>query len=193
MCASCAVACNDATSRRASDADAESHAETSAHAEHVAACQRLFARGFSLPEGGAAPRFQADLVPFFATHCNFGACHLGSGSTSQLQLGAACDFDLRTNECVLGPDAAPPMLAREIHDNLLAPSLTAPMLKRVDPGSVATSFILFKLSGCQDAFEPLTGCVSCGQPMPGGSILRDSDPALFDMVAEWIRAGAPFD
>lgn len=193
MCARCAVACNDAASRRASGADAESHVEASAHADHVAACQRTFASGLSLPEGGPAPSFQTDLVPFFATHCNFGACHLGSGSTSQLQLGAACEFDLRTNECLVDADAATPALARQVHDNLLAPSLTAPMLKRVEPGDVARSFILFKLSGCQDAFEPLTGCAPCGQPMPGGSILRDSEPALFDMVAQWIRAGAPFD
>jgi hypothetical protein len=193
MCASCAAARNDTPSRRASDAGAESHAAASTHPEHVAACQRLFASELSLPEGGPAPRFQADLVPFFATHCNFGACHLGSGSTSQLQLGAACDFDVRTSECVVDADAASPALAHDVYDNLLAPSLTAPMLKRVDPGKLATSFILFKLSGCQDAFEPLTGCAPCGQSMPGGSILRDSEPALFDMVAQWIRAGAPFD
>jgi hypothetical protein len=193
MCATCAAGCDEGVSRGASDADAESQGETSAHAEHVAACQRLFASGLSLPEGGPAPRFQADLVPFFTTHCNFGGCHLGSGSTSQLQLGAECDFDVRTSECVARADAASPVLARDIYDNLLAPSITAPMLKRVDPGSVSSSFILFKLSGCQDGFESLTGCAPCGQPMPGGAILRDSEPASFDMIARWIGAGAPFD
>jgi hypothetical protein len=193
MCALSVGACNDATSRGASDADAESHGEASAHAEHVAACQRLFASDLALPESGPSPRFQADLVPFFTTHCNFGACHLGSGSTSQLQLGAECRFNVRTSECIVDADAASPVLARDVYDNLLAPTITAPRLRRVDPGKVGSSFILLKLSGCQDAFEPLTGCAQCGQSMPGGAVLRDSEPALFDMVAQWIRGGAPFD
>ena len=191
LCALSLAACTGEAAHGEIAPDAQLQAST--QVEHVAACQRLFASGLSLPDAGPTPRFQADLVPFFATHCNFGACHLGSGSSSQLQLGAACDFDFETSECGVDADASTPALVHEIYENLLAPSLTAPTLKRVDPGRVDTSFVLFKLSGCQDAFESLTGCTSCGRPMPGGTVLRDSDPALFDMVAEWIRAGAPFD
>lgn len=193
LCALALAACTSEAARNEIARDAEGRVETNAQTEHVAACQRLFASGLSLPDGGPAPRFQSDLVPFFATHCNFGACHLGSGSSSQLQLGAACDFDFKTSDCVVDADASTPELEHDVYDNLLAASLTAPTLKRVEPGRVETSFVLFKLSGCQDAFESLTGCTSCGRPMPGGTVLRDSDPALFDMVAEWIRAGAPFD
>lgn len=159
-------------------------------AEHVAACQQLFARGWS---PSPVPAFAADLMPFFSTHCNFGGCHLGPGSSAQLQLGDECAFDVHTNACVADASSTSSGLARSVYDSLLAPSITTPAVRRVEPGKPEASFILFKLSGCQDAFEPLTGCGGCGRSMPGGAVLRDTEPESFDALARWVASGAPFD
>jgi hypothetical protein len=159
-------------------------------AEHVAACQQLFTQGWS---PSPVPTFAADLMPFFSTHCNFGGCHLGPGSSAQLQLGEECAFDVHTNVCVADASSTSSELARSVYDSLLAPSITAPTIRRVEPGKPGASFILFKLSGCQDAFESLTGCGGCGRPMPGGAVLRDAEPDSFDALARWVAAGAPYE
>jgi hypothetical protein len=132
-------------------------------------------------------------MPLFPTHCNFGGCHLGRETTGQMQLGDSCTYDLRLGTCTVDPSSLAPDVAATVHSNLLATSNAAPKLPRVTPGDVTRSFILMKLSGCQDAFPELTGCTYCGQFMPPGEPLRESDPALFELIARWIADGAKLD
>jgi hypothetical protein len=192
-------ACNDASpgpSRGVLDGakpDTGRLMDTKDSAAHLAACQRDVSARFSVADSGPAPDFQRELMPFFALRCDFGGCHLGTSSSSQLELGEGCTFDVRTNLCSVDAGTQSAAVARQVYDNLLAPSITAPALHRVEPGHVEQSFLLLKLSGCQDAFEAMTGCTPCGRPMPGGFTLRETDPDLFAMVVRWVSSGAPFE
>lgn len=93
--------------------------------------------------------------------------------------------------CNADPSALTDQLAGSVYANLTAQSNAAPNLKRVEPGRVDRSFLLMKLSACQDAFESVTGCAECGSEMPPNGELRKYDPASFEMIARWVRSGAP--
>jgi hypothetical protein len=95
--------------------------------------------------------------------------------------------------CGVDPAALADPLATSVYANLIHQSNAAPNLKRVEPGDLERSFILMKLSGCQNAFPDVTGCSDCGGEMPPNGTLRQYERAGFDMLARWVRAGAPFD
>jgi hypothetical protein len=86
-----------------------------------------------------------------------------------------------------------PEVAALIHQNLLSPSNAAPNLKRVEPGRIETSFLLLKLSGCQDAFFEITGCKRCGNSMPPNTTLREDAPEEFDEILRWVQEGAALE
>jgi hypothetical protein len=81
---------------------------------------------------------------------------------------------------------------------LMSPSVNAPTMNRVVGGSVANSFMAYKISGA-DAFSCISSkCVSgasvgnakpCGDPMPTASTGKLSD-AQRTMILDWIAGGA---
>jgi hypothetical protein len=152
-----------------------------------------FASGLGLADAGAPVSFRQDVMPLLVTHCNLNICHQSPSPPSQLVLGETCTFDARTMTCNADPSALTDSIARVVYANLMSPSIAAPNLKRVEPGRMDRSFILMKLSGCQNAFPDLTGCTDCGTEMPPHGSLRDYERASFDMVARWVRDGAPLD
>ena len=90
--------------------------------------------------------------------------------------------------------------AATVKTNLLASSVNAPALKRVDPGHVATSFMAYKLSGMEGLACISSSCVSgasigtampCGDAMPslgnGPTSLSATDRTL---ILDWIALGA---
>jgi hypothetical protein len=180
-------ACRSAGSAKAEDAGPD------VRAAHAAACFDAFSARLGLGDAEPPPSFRRDLMPLFGTHCSFGGCHIGETAEGQLALGEPCEYDPHTGSCLVDAKALSPGIAAQIHQNLLSASNAAPNLKRVEPGSVDRSFLLLKLSGCQDAFPRLTGCTSCGGPMAPNGPLRESDPELFLVIARWVAAGAPLD
>jgi len=164
-----------------------------AEAARIRACVEVFSSGLGLAEAGVPVSFRRDVMPFLVTHCNLNICHQGESPPSHLELGETCTFDPRTMTCSAEPSALTDIIAQRVHANLLAPSHAAPTLKRVEPGRIDRSFLLMKLSGCQNAFPDLTGCTDCGTEMPPHGSLREYERASFDMVARWVRDGASID
>jgi len=162
-------------------------------ANHGIDCVSLFASGLGIDAGTEAVSFRADLMPLFGARCTFGGCHDGRDTTGQLRLGDPCVYDPTRGVCALGPDSTSPEVATIIHGNLLSPSNAAPALKRAEPYRLNESFMLYKLSGCQNAFPERTGCTRCGDPMPPGDPLRQNDPDIFEEIARWIAQGAKLD
>jgi hypothetical protein len=172
-------------------ADAGSHAVEAANA--AGSCVSLFAGGLGMDAGAEAVSFRGDLMPLFGQRCTFGGCHDGRETTGQLRLGDPCVYDPLRGVCTLEPDSTGPEVARVIHGNLLSPSNAAPLLKRAEPYRLDRSFMLYKLSGCQNAFSERTGCTRCGDVMPPNDPLRASDPDVFATIARWIAQGAALD
>jgi hypothetical protein len=162
---------------------------------NVVACRRDFAAGFDARMVTDAGRvsFQRDLMPLFVRRCNFGGCHEGRGPSGQMHLGDACTFDVQSSICGVDAGSITPEVAALIHQNLLSPSNAAPNLKRVEPGRIETSFLLLKLSGCQDAFFEITGCKRCGNSMPPNTTLREDAPEEFDEILRWVQEGAALE
>jgi hypothetical protein len=160
---------------------------------HVRACASDFAEGLGLADGGIPVSFRRDVMPFLVTHCNLNICHQGDSPPSRLGLGETCTFEPRSMTCNADPSALTDAIAQKVYANLIASSYAAPNLKRVEPGRVDESFLLMKLAGCQNAFPNVTGCTDCGTEMPPHGALRDYERASFDMIARWVRDGAPFD
>ena len=91
--------------------------------------------------------------------------------------------------------------AATVKTALLAASVGAPTMKRVDPGHVGTSFIAYKLYGlaalaCVSSSCPAGTTVGnskpCGDPMPnvngkGVAVLTDADRSK---ILDWIALGA---
>jgi hypothetical protein len=152
-----------------------------------------FASGLDIVDAGGPVSFRRNLMPFLVTHCNLSICHESGDPPGHLELGQTCTFDPRTMTCTADPSALTDAIAQHVYENLTAPSYTAPNLKRVEPGRIDRSFLLMKLAGCQNAFQELTGCNECGTEMPPHGSLREHERASFDMIARWVRAGAPFD
>jgi hypothetical protein len=128
-------------------------------------CESLLADGFGIDAGTEGVSFRMDLLPLFGVRCTFGGCHDGRETTGQLRLGDPCVYDPARAVCTLGPDSTSPEVAAIIHGNLLSPSNAAPALKRAEPYRLDRSFMLYKLSGCQNAFPDRTGCTLCGERM----------------------------
>lgn len=164
-----------------------------ARAARIRACSEDFQVGLGLGDAGRAVSFRRDVMPLLVTHCNLAGCHLGDTPTGQLGLGESCTFNPRSMTCDVDGGALTDEIAQKVYANLTAQSHAAPNLKRVEPGSIDRSFLLMKLSGCQDAFEDVTGCKSCGGEMPPNGMLRRYDRPSFDLLARWVREGAPFD
>jgi hypothetical protein len=181
-------ACEDSSS-----ADTPRNGPDGAAQALVRACARDFAEGLGLADGGAPVSFRRDVMPLLVTHCNLNICHQSDSPPSTLGLGETCTFDARTMTCNADPSALTDAIAQKVYANLTAPSHAAPSLKRVDPGRIDQSFLLMKLSGCQNAFPEVTGCTDCGTEMPPHGALREYERGSFDMVARWVRDGAPFD
>jgi hypothetical protein len=168
--------------------------DSAARTARIRACAEDFRLNLGLDDAGQPVSFRQDVMPFLVTHCNLAGCHLGdTPTTSHLALGNSCVFDPRTVTCNADPSALTDDIARNVHANLIAQSITAPNLKRVEPGRLERSFLLMKLSRCQDAFPDITGCTKCGDEMPPNGELRKYERDAFDMLARWVRAGAPFD
>lgn len=114
---------------------------------------------------------------------------------------ASCHDAARSGGLYLGPraDLAPEPDAAtraEIHAQLLAPSVTAPAVARVQPGAPKASFLLIKIDGCQDDVElecERQGLVGgpCGQSMPAYITLLA--PEQRDVFRRWIIQGAALD
>jgi len=158
-----------------------------------ARCVTLFETGFGVDAGGKPVSFREDLIPLFGERCTFGGCHDGRETTGQLRLGDPCVYDAAHGVCTLGPDSTSLEVATIVHGNLLSPSNAAPNLKRAEPYRLDESFMLYKLSGCQNAFPERTGCTKCGDPMPPIEPLRTSEPDVFVLIARWIAQGAQLD
>jgi len=148
---------------------------------------------------GADVSFKNDVfMPIMHSTCNSIVCHstppsqaVGDYPPAGLYLGPG-DQD---------PDSAvtPDVLAQVVMD-LQAKSKTAPTMNIVTPGDPASSFLMLKLSGCQNTAslactvqskslsETKTGC---GDTMPptcaGLPALTDAQVATF---ARWIAQGA---
>lgn len=159
----------------------------------VQACAVAFADGLDLADGGVPVSFRTDVMPLLVTHCNLNICHQGDTPPSRLGLGETCTFEPRTMTCNADPSALTDAIAQKVYANLTAPSYAAPNLNRVEPGRVDQSFLLMKLSGCQNAFPDVTGCTDCGTEMPPHGALRDYERPSFDMIARWVHDGAPLD
>lgn len=157
-------------------------------------CVSIFAADLSIDGGGPAVSFRGDLIPLFGMRCTFGGCHEGRETTGQLSLGDQCTYDPRRGVCSLGPDSMTPEVAEIVHGNLVSQSNAAANLKRAEPYRPDRSFMLYKLSGCQNAFPDRTGCTQCGDPMPPPlDPLRESAPEVFATIARWIAQGAKLD
>jgi hypothetical protein len=158
--------------------------------ELVLECERLFddpALGVATVEAGPTPALN-DIVSIFAMRCV--ACHEAAGQGG-FGLGRLCRIDFDAGACLV-PDAG---LSTEAEDiimgMLLAPSSSAPDLRRVEPGRPDRSFLLMKVAGCQNALPEHTGCDYCGDPMPPFGSLREAAPEEFATFVRWIAAGAP--
>jgi hypothetical protein len=194
-----AFGCNSVTNatpmRDASPSrDASAQSDTGTSVQDMR-CRELFEDGLGpgAEAGSARVSFRGELMPLFSERCNFGGCHGGLETTGQLRLGDPCDFDPRRSVCAVDSGSLTPRVAGTIYANLLSLSNAAPLLKRAEPGRTGRSFMLMKLSGCQNAFPELTGCTTCGGLMPPGGPLLKYDPDVFDVIARWIAQGAELD
>jgi hypothetical protein len=96
-----------------------------------------------------------------------GGCHGGSGGLSGLA------------DCNTG------------HANLVdVPSTELASMDRVQPGAPGSSWLMHKLDGTQDWFDPMCGGMFCGSQMPlGGELPVD----VRDAIRAWITNGAVND
>ena len=112
---------------------------------------------------GATLRLSRDVQPIFNRSCALSGCHAGTFPAEGMSLEAARIFD--------------PMGGA-----VDVPSLEAPFLKRIDPSSSATSYLVAKLEGNQ----AIVG--GSGSTMPLGA------PPLFpveiQVIRDWIDQGA---
>lgn len=120
-------------------------------------------------------------MPFFSTMCAFVGCH--DGNTKQAGLFLGPNF-------LDGPASS--AVRAEVHASLLAQSTTAPVMRRVTPFDPAKSFLMVKITGCQNQLGLECGGAVRGKPC------GDRMPALSDelpddkkaMLARWIAKGA---
>ncbi|HEY2736258.1 MAG TPA: hypothetical protein VGI70_19805 [Polyangiales bacterium] len=152
--------------------------------------------------GSGTVSFKDDIFnPIIRSTCNTSACH---GVTLQSSNGVYPAAGL-----YLGPtatDTSTPVdatLLAEITGELLAPSHTAPSLSIVKPMDPANSFLMLKLTGCENAQN--LSCMlqsstiaeiktDCGGPMPPSCEAQMSDLELttaeIQTFARWIAQGA---
>jgi hypothetical protein len=111
----------------------------------------------------ALVRLSADVQPIFNRSCALSGCH--SGST---------------------PQAVMSLESGALYDQLLGavgvPSLEAPGLLRIDPGSSASSYLVAKLEDKQASVGGI------GDRMPLGA--PPLDPLEIQVIREWIDQGA---
>lgn len=184
---------DDTVVAKRNDSTRQDGAAAAAEAEKIRACVEDFGAGLNVADAGPPVSFRAEVMPLLVTHCNAGGCHQGVSSGFPPGFGDACWFDPFTVICSVDGASLSDDMARTVHANLTAQSMTAPDLRRVEPGRTDRSFLLMKLSDCQDAFPLLTGCTRCGSEMPPHGALRDADRASFDRLARWVHMGAGFD
>jgi hypothetical protein len=146
--------------------------------------------------------FKTDIFgPIIRPTCNSVACH---GNPLSMK-----NADFPPGGLYLGPLAsnnATPVddtLLATINGELLAPSQTAPSMKIVAPSDPANSFLMLKLTGCENT-KGLTCTVQsvmysetktgCGDPMPPSCFARTDSLTLSDAqiatFARWIAQGA---
>lgn len=131
---------------------------------------------------GPAVSFRDDVYPVIQRACNDFACHGNeSEAAAELFLGEPPPADV---------DSA------SIHALLVGvPSITAPAVDLVSPGSAEESFFMLKIDGCQNAHaldcERQPGSESeaaCGGNMPlAGRPVCNADR---DRIRRWIAQGA---
>lgn len=134
--------------------------------------------------GGDPVSFERDLMPFFGVTCAFGGCHDASSKLKGLYLGPNFtdgEADAETR--------------RAVHESLLSPATTTDDLPRITPFEPSKSFLMLKISGCQNsAGLTCKGAIAaspCGARMPAVS---DPLPAASrNMIARWIAGGATED
>jgi hypothetical protein len=122
------------------------------------------------------------VFPLVNGSCATFSCHDGATRSRGLFLGPSVAEG--------APTAA---IVREVYGSMLGASMTAPELRRVEPGDPARSFLMLKLDGCHAALG--LDCPTsprerpCGDRMPlaGAPWSRERR----DLAREWIRAGAP--
>jgi len=131
----------------------------------------------ALPPAGTAVSFRNDVQTIITAHnCASFGCHNDSA------LGAPMSLE-----------------TTKAYGNLVnVPSCEAPALKRVEPGSSGTSYLVDKIAGTQGAVESAGGCSagcplftaagSCGLQMPPlGSKLTGAE---VQVIRDWIDQGA---
>lgn len=175
------------------------------------ACTLNFA---TLP-ANAPVSLKDDLMPIFGLSCAGDSCHSAPTKKAGLFLGPKCDFQEGAKwSCVFpaapnatsGAQPLTPQIIDEVHASLLANAMTvtgpAPV-KRVNPGSPETSFIIDKTSDKQNAkgyqctnTDPKPGqATTCGDVMPlnGDPLCRSGRTGgqKYTALAQWIKNGAP--
>jgi hypothetical protein len=104
-----------------------------------------------------------DVQPIFNRNCTLSGCHSGGSPQASLSLEADKIFDP-----VVGAVGVP--------------SKEAPGLKRIDPGSSVSSYLVAKLEGNQASVGGI------GDRMPLGS--SPLDPIEIQVIRDWIDQGA---
>jgi hypothetical protein len=137
--------------------------------------------------------FEQDIVPLFGLSCNFGDCHMGTARRGQLRLGPKCHLDSGTGKCVFESNEPTSATLDGVYQNLLDANVQGGKMRRVEPGSVSRSFLMLKLSGCQDESPDATGCTDCGEAMPPSLTLWEFSPDRYELLARWVSDGASRD
>jgi hypothetical protein len=130
------------------------------------------------PLPGAEISFSRDIQPIF----NVGGCAAAFCHASGAQLAAPMSLEEgRSYASLVG-----------------VPSCEAPLLKRVEPGSSATSYLIHKLEGTQSDLLAAGGCATCdfqfgsaancGSQMP--LVGQPLDASLIRLIRDWIDQGA---
>lgn len=162
------------------------------------------------PSAGApAVFFRSDVMPIFGFSCAGSQCHSGTRPKAGLSLGPRCDP--MGTDCVWpsqpntdNPSAPQPITEgdfQNVYDALMAPSVTAPAVKRVVPGKPEASFLVDKIAGTQNdkgyactntGNDPTVGV--CGDHMPQtvGPLCSTgkTGPDRVAAIVNWIAQGA---
>ena len=104
-----------------------------------------------------------DVQPIFNRNCTLSGCHSGGFPQARMSLEAEKIFD-------------------PVEGAVGVQSLEAPGLKRIDPGSSVSSYLVAKLEGNQASVGGI------GDRMPLGS--PPLDPIEIQVIREWIDQGA---
>jgi hypothetical protein len=172
------------------------------------ACNLNFA---TLP-ANAPVSFKDDLMPIFGLHCAGDSCHTAPVNKGGLNLGPKCDFNETAKwRCVFPTAPNPtsgsaPLTQADIdaaYASLMeaAKTVNGGTVKRVNPGSPETSFVIHKASGTQDQKghactnqDPMAGVGPCGNGMPplGDPLCRTGQTggSKYTAIAQWIKNGA---